>query len=183
VSRSLALVAVASLFTAACGSSLPLRRGAPVTTIHQVAVGVAEGEGYRCKASPDLSWYGCTHDELTDLNFAYLSNSNLMQVWATFTREDEALSPAWRTGSCEPLAAEIHKSNNNLITKLVCEEKAFRFETSTWIPEGGYSEADIAGLFDVFRQIVGEAIRGGTFLQSTEGPAAEPVPEPSDTGA
>ena len=162
---ALALVGAAAL-TTSCATT-QVRRGENPANIHAGIRDVLVGEGYECKPSPDLSFFNCTHPEKTDLGFAYLPSSNLLQVWTVFSRDDEGLVERWRTGPCEPLAAEIGKNNDEVVTKLVCTEKSFRFEVVTWLPEGGLTNADIAGAIDVFRTIVGESIRGRGFLPET----------------
>jgi hypothetical protein len=175
-----ALVGAAALTTACATTSV--RRGASPANIHDGVRDVLVDEGYTCKAGPDLSFFNCTHPEKTDLGFAYLPASNLLQLWTVFSRDDEGLVPRWKTGPCEPLAAEISKNNDEVVSKLVCAEKSFRFEVVTWVPEGGLSNADIAGAIDVFRTIVGESIRSRGFLPETgASPAAAATTEPTAT--
>ncbi len=181
----LTLALVPTALTAACATSTPVHRGATLQDIHTAAVSVVEREGYRCEPSPDLSWQTCTHPEQTDFGFAYLPRSNMLQMWSSFSRDDEGLSPRWRTGPCEPLGNDIGAINGETIVKLVCDEKSFRFEMATWIPEHGLTDDDLRSYLGVFRDVIGETIRGRGFLPSSDGapgaagtpPAAAPPSE------
>lgn len=161
-----AVVAAAAVVTSSCATIV--RRGESLAHIHAGIRDALVAESYECKPSPDMSYFNCTHPEKLDLNFAYLMNSNLVQLWAVFSREDETLVSRWRTGPCEPLASEVSRYNEEVVTRLVCTEKSFRFEMVTWVPEGGLSNGDIAGTIDVFRTIVVESIRSWGFLPATD---------------
>ena len=177
---ALPLVVAATALSGACATSMPVHRGAALQDIHTVAVSVVERDGYKCEASPDLSWQTCSHPEETDFGFAYLPRSNMLQVWSSFSRDDEGLDPRWRTGPCEPLGHDIGTINSETIVKLVCDEKTFRFEMSTWIPENGLSDDDLRAYFGVFRDVIGETIRGRGFLPSGD---AAPAAAPDAAGA
>jgi hypothetical protein len=151
---------------------MPVHRGASLQDIHTAAVSVVERDGYKCEPSPDLSWQTCTHPELTDFGFAYLPRSNMLQVWSSFSRDDEGLAARWRSGACEPLGHDIATINGETIVKIVCEEKTFRFEMSTWIPENGLSDDDLHSYFGVFRDVIGETIQNRGFLPPHDPPAA-----------
>jgi len=165
---SLSLLVVLAL-SSSCATPAVVRRGAPPQDIHGAAVAVVEREGYKCEASPDLSWRTCTHPEQTDFGCAYLPASNMLQVWSTFSRDDEGLHPRWRSGPCAPLGADVAGINAETIVKIVCDDKSFRFEMSTWVPEHGLTGDDLRAYFGVFRDVIGETIQRRGFLP---GPAS-----------
>jgi hypothetical protein len=168
---------VVTAFVGACASTSPVHRGATLQDIHTAAVLAIERDGYKCEASPDMSWQTCTHPEQTDFGFAYLPPSNMLQVWSSFSRDDDGLDARWQTGSCEPLGHDIGAINGETIVKLVCDEKTFRFEMSTWIPEHGLTEDDLRAYFGVFRDVIGETIQRRGFLPSRgTTPDATPTP-------
>jgi len=167
----------------ACASA-PVRRGGTADDIHAAVVEAAATEGYKCVDAPDRSVRTCTHPDLTDVSFAYLPASNLLQVWTVFRRDDDALVPEWRSGSCDPLAASIAKLNDGTVLKLVCAEDSYRFELESWVPENGMTEADLVSLFRLFRAVVAENITSGGFLAPKDGaaaPAAAAAATPTDT--
>jgi hypothetical protein len=168
---------VPCLLVVGCATSTPVRRGAAVHDIHNAAVSALERDGYHCEASPDLSWQTCTHAEQTDFGFAYLPSSNMLQAWSSFSRDDQGLDPRWRTGSCEPLGADIAAINGETIVKLVCDEKTFRFEMSTWVPQHGLTDDDLRAYFGVFRDVIGETVQRRGFLPSP-GPGPTPTAAP-----
>lgn len=179
----LPLAVFATALVSACATSAPAHRGATLQDIHTAAVSVVERDGYKCEPSADLSWQTCTHPERTDFGFAYLPRSNMLQVWSSFSRDDEALNARWRSGPCEPLGHDIGTINGETIVKLVCEEKTFRFEMSTWIPENGLSDDDLRAYFGIFRDVIGETIQSRGFLPPHDAPVAAPAAAPADAAA
>lgn len=177
---ALRLVIVATALSGACATPTPAHRGASLQDIHTVAVNLVERDGYKCEASPDLTWQNCTHPEKTNFAFAYLPQSNMLQVWTSFTRDDAGLNPRWRTGSCTPLGSEIGKINSETIVKLVCDETTLRFEMATWVPENGLSDDDLSAYFGLYRTVIGETIRGRGFLHSSDAPPVDAA-APADT--
>jgi len=127
--------------------------------IHDVFAGVMTEEGYSCEPSPDRSSYACTHPEVTDVSFAYLPQSNLVQIWAVFSRADEALDARWRTEDCDVVHKDVNAVNDEVIIKFVCTPKSLRFEMVTWVPDGGLNTEDVKGFIGVFRAVIGEVIR------------------------
>jgi hypothetical protein len=165
---------------AACASTAPVHRGASAQDIHTAAVSVVERDGYTCEASPDLSWRTCTHPEQTDFGFAYLPASNMLQVWSSFSRDDDGLHPRWRSGPCAPLSDDVAGINSETIVKLVCDDKSFRFEMSTWVPEHGLTDDDLRAYFGVFRDVIGETIQRRGFLPAnSDAPASVDATAPS----
>jgi hypothetical protein len=170
-----------SALVSACATPSVVHRGAAPQQIHSAAVAVVEGEGYRCEASPDLSWRTCSHPERTDFAFAYLPASNMLQVWSSFSRDDEGLVTRWRTGACEPLGTDIGAINSETIVKIVCDNASFRFEMSTWVPEKGLTETDLRAFFGIFRDVISETIQQRGFLPS-EANTNEASPSTGPTG-
>jgi hypothetical protein len=166
------LAIVVTGLSSACATTGPVHRGAGLQDIHAATVSALERDGYKCEASPDMSWQTCTHPEQTDFGFAYLPPSNMLQVWSSFSRDDDGLDPRWHTGSCEPLGHDIATINAETIVKLVCDDKTFRFEMSTWVPENGLTDDDVRAYFGVFRDVIGETIQRRGFLPAHDAAAA-----------
>lgn len=120
---------------------------------------VMTGDGYACEPSPDRSAFSCTHEDRTDLSFAYLPQSNLVQVWAVFSRSDDGLDPRWQGEACDGVHKDVNAVNDELIIKLVCTPEVLRFETVTWVPDGGLNGEDVRGFTKVFETVIGEVIR------------------------
>lgn len=165
VAATALLVALVS----ACAGVNAARRGAPMPDIHEVFADVLAKDGYTCEPSPDRSTYACTHPEVTDVNFAYLSQSNLVQVWAVFSRADEALDARWRSEDCDVVHKDVNAVNDEVIIKFVCTPKSLRFEMVTWVPDSGLNADDVKGFVGVFRAVIGEVIRD-RMLPSTAAP-------------
>lgn len=160
------------VLVSACASVSPARRGAAMPDIHAVIAKVLTKDGYTCEPSPDRSSYACTHPEVTDVSFAYLPQSNLVQVWAVFSRADEALDARWRGEDCDVVHKDANAVNDEVVIKFVCTPKSLRFEMVTWVPDGGLNAEDVKGFVGVFRAVIGEVIRDRML---PAGPDAEPA--------
>jgi hypothetical protein len=167
------LVAVLILaIVPACATGSAARRGAAPAVIHGLFADVLTADGYTCEPSPDRSSYACTHDETTDVSFAYLPQSNLVQVWAVFSRADEALDARWRSEDCDAVHRDVNGVNDEVIIKFVCTPKSLRFEMVTWVPDDGLGADDVKGFVGVFRAVIGEVIRDRILPAPAPGPTA-----------
>jgi hypothetical protein len=171
------LVAVTALLVvivSACATVSPAHRGASMPDIHAVISKVLTKDGYTCEPSPDRSSFACTHPEVTDVSFAYLPQSNLVQIWAVFSRADEALDARWRSEDCDVVHKDVNAVNDEVIIKFVCTPKSLRFEMVTWVPDGGLNADDVQGFVGVFRAVIGEVIRD-RMLPATAPAGGEPA--------
>jgi hypothetical protein len=144
-----------------------------MTDIHGVFAGVLTRDGYTCEPSPDRSSYACTHPEVTDVSFAYLPQSNLVQIWAVFARADEALEARWRAEDCDVVHKDVNAVNDEVIIKFVCTPKSLRFEMVTWVPDAGLSAEDVTGFSGMFRAVIGEVIRDRMLPAAAPGAGAD----------
>jgi hypothetical protein len=156
---SVAVGAILSCLLPACAGVSAAHRGAPLPAIHEVVAEVMTADGYSCEPSPDRSSYSCTHPEITDVSFAYLPQSNLLQMWAVFRRDDEALEAKWQSEDCDVVHRDVNAVNDEVIIKFVCTPKSLRFEMVTWVPDAGLSGDDVKGFSGMFRAVIGEVIR------------------------
>ena len=172
-SLSLAAAVLGVAAVSACATTSPLHRSAPAPVIHSSVEELLESNGYTCEPSPDRSSFACTHPEVTDISYAYLPASNLLQLWASFSRDDDGLAAKWRTGSCDDINQDVGSINDELVIKLVCTPKLLRFEMVTWVPDGGLGTDDVTGLVSVFSTVIGETIRARLLAPADAAPAAD----------
>jgi hypothetical protein len=178
-SLSLAAAVLGVAAVSACATTSPLHRSAPAPVIHTFVEELLESQGYTCEPSPDRSSFACTHPEVTDISFAYLPASNLLQMWASFSRNDDGLAAKWRTESCDDVHQDVGSINDELVIKLVCTPKLLRFEIVTWVPDAGLGADDVTGLVNVFSTVIGETIRARLLAPAETPAAAAPTAAPT----
>jgi len=156
-------VLLALTLGAGCVSLPALRRGAGKAPIHGQLARVMETDAYACQENPDRTVLVCTHATKTNMNFAYLAASNLLQVFSTFDRRsDEGMAAKWR-GECADVATELNALNDGQVLQVSCNDNV-AFALSLWVPDNGFTDADVLGLAEVFRTVLGEALRKGRLI-------------------
>ncbi len=171
---ALVLATVEFAWLPGCATS-PIRRGDNAVSIHGALKRTLETEGYVCGFNPDKSVLSCESAQLLDLNLAYLPTSNFVQVWATFTRNDDTLVSAWRSGPCAPVQTHIDRINGESISKIVCTDDSYRFEYFLWVPDAGLSDDDVHAFVDVLRAVVAEQLNSG-FIKALQPTAPVQAP-------
>jgi len=171
---SVVAVATAALL-AGCGTTQPLHRGATQPAIHDVMTRLLVGDGYDCKPSADRSWVDCVHPTEPNVSFAYMSLSNTLTVFTTFSRLDTDIDARWRADTCAGVVDEVKAINDETIVKFGCHPKTLNFEMLTWVPDAGLSDDDLHGFVGVFVASVAEVISTRGLLAKPGAPEAAPV--------
>jgi hypothetical protein len=168
------VVAVCTL--AACATPAIIRRGMTRADINARLTDALTRYNYTCGPAQDPDQVFCAHPDNLDFSFAYLPQSNTLQIYAGFERStDDGLTETWR-GDCAAVHAKVNEVNATYLPKLTCEGDFLYFTFYTWLPEGGLTEDDIEALFALLDSAVGDGISAsGMLKRDNPAPAVTPA--------